>query len=59
MSTSSDTTYTVRFRTEQGERQETQVLAESVTEAIEQARHKFYGLYLHPGRIDAVIREDS
>ena len=59
MSSSTDTVYTVRFRSEQGERQETRVFAESVTEAIEQARHKFYGLYLHPGRIDAVLREDS
>ena len=59
MTIPTDTTYTVRFRTEHGELQETKVLAESVTEALEQARHKFYGLYLNPARIDAVIKEYS
>ncbi len=48
--------YTVRYRNFDGQRIELCCKADSITEAIEIARHEVKSLYLHPGRIESVIR---
>lgn len=49
-------TYTVRYRTFEGEKIQLCVEAEHVTGAIEVARHEVPVLAVYPGRIDSVIR---
>lgn len=50
-----ETRYTVRYRNHEGAKIDICVQAETVTEAIEVARHEVPNLKAYPGRIYSVI----